>query len=58
MWVGERSESNGGPGKFVLPSGIAVDVDTRIYVVDQFYRKVDVFRAAATPEEWPFGQPA
>jgi sugar lactone lactonase YvrE len=28
----------------MLPSGIAVDEDGRVYVVDQWFRKVDVFR--------------
>jgi hypothetical protein len=30
----------------MLPAGIAVDEDGRVYMVDQFYRKVDVFRPA------------
>ena len=55
MWVGERSES-AGPGKFILPAGIAVDVDGRVYAVDQFFQKVDVFRPASLPIDWPIGQ--
>jgi len=55
MWVGERSEK-GGPGKFILPAGISIDVDGRIYVVDQFFQRVDVFRPASLPEDWPVGQ--
>ena len=55
MWIGERSEI-GGPGKFILPAGISVDVDGRTYVVDQFFQKVEVFRPASVPEEWPMGQ--
>lgn len=49
--VGGRGE-DGGPGEFMLPAGIAVDpTDGRIYVVDQFFRKVEVFRPAGTPEQ-------
>jgi DNA-binding beta-propeller fold protein YncE len=55
MAVGARSEE-GGPGKFLLPAGISVDVDGRIYVVEQFFRKTEVFRPAALPEDWPIGQ--
>jgi DNA-binding beta-propeller fold protein YncE len=55
MSVGQRSES-GGPGKFILPAGISVDADQRIYVVDQFFQKIEVFRPAAVPDDWPIGQ--
>jgi len=44
--IGNRSEK-GGPAKYMLPSGIAVDSDGRIYFVDQFFQKVDVYRPAA-----------
>lgn len=48
--VGSRGE-DGGAGQFMLPAGIAVDpTDSRVYVVDQFFRKVDVFRSWKTPE--------
>jgi hypothetical protein len=43
--VGTRASTDG-PAKFMLPSGIAVDLDGRIYMVDQFFRKVEVFRPA------------
>lgn len=46
MFVGDRSEQEG-PGKYMLPSGIAVDDDGRIYFVDQWFRKVDIFRPYA-----------
>ena len=49
-YVGERDE-RGGPGRFLLPSGISVDRDGRVYVVDQFLRKLEVFRPAAIPAE-------
>jgi DNA-binding beta-propeller fold protein YncE len=53
--VGGRS-ADGGPGKFLLPAGISVDVDGRIYVAEQFFHKLEVFRPAALPEDWPIGQ--
>ena len=55
MAVGNRGDG-GGPGTFLLPAGISVDVDGRIYVVEQFFRKTEVFRPAAVPEDWPVGQ--
>jgi hypothetical protein len=39
----------------MLPSGIAVDLDGRIYMVDQFFRKVEVFRPASLPANAPYG---
>jgi DNA-binding beta-propeller fold protein YncE len=44
--VGVRADSPG-PTHMMLPSGIAVDSDGRIYFVDQFFRKVDVYRPIA-----------
>ena len=35
------------PGRYMLPAGISVDEDGRVYVVDQFHRKVDIFRPAS-----------
>ena len=46
MFIGARSEDDG-PARFLLPEGIAVDEDGRIYIVDQWYRKLEVFRPAA-----------
>ena len=43
MFIGSRSEQ-GGPAKYILPSGIAVDEDGRVFFVDQWFAKVDVFR--------------
>jgi sugar lactone lactonase YvrE len=43
--VGSRGTADE-PAKYLLPSGIAVDEDGRVYVVDQFFRKVDVYRPA------------
>ena len=44
--VGSRGATDE-PAKYLLPSGIAVDEDGRVYVVDQFFRKVDVYRPAS-----------
>lgn len=49
MFIGDRSEGNG-PARYMLPSGIFVDEDGRIFVVDQWFRKVDVFRPASVKE--------
>jgi len=47
MWIGSRAATNQ-PGKFMLPSGLTVDrSDGRIYLVDQFFRKVEVYRPAS-----------
>jgi DNA-binding beta-propeller fold protein YncE len=43
LFVGDRSEQDG-PAKYMLPSGIYVDEDGRVYMVDQWFRKVDVYR--------------
>jgi len=45
MYIGKRGDVNG-PGTYLLPSGLAVDEDGRIYMVDQFFAKIDVFRPA------------
>lgn len=50
MFVGDRAEQDG-PAKYMLPSGIYVDEDSRVYMVDQWFRKIDVFRPVSlTPE--------
>lgn len=43
MFIGDRGEQDM-PGRYMLPSGIAVDEDGRIYFVDQWFRRIDVFR--------------
>lgn len=43
MFIGERSERDG-PARYMLPSGIYVDEDGRVYMVDQWFKKIDVFR--------------
>ena len=46
MFIGERSESDG-PARYMLPSGIYVDEDGRIYMVDQWFKKIDIYRPNA-----------
>ena len=53
LFVGDRATEMA-PGKFMLPAGLAVDEDDRVYMVDQFFRKVDVFRPAALSENEGF----
>jgi sugar lactone lactonase YvrE len=43
LYVGERGDKDE-PGRYTLPSGIYVDEDGRIYMVEQWFRRVDVFR--------------
>ena len=57
LFIGQRSDAEGGPAKYLLPAGIAVDHNGRIFVVDQFYRKIDVYRPASLPAETPIGPP-
>lgn len=53
LFVGRRS-SRPGPAAYMLPAGIHVDEDGRVLLVDQFFRKVDVYRPAALPRELGF----
>lgn len=46
MFIGDRAEQDG-PARYMLPSGINVDEDGRIYFVDQWFRKIDIFRPYA-----------
>jgi len=53
LFIGSRG-GDGSPGQYMLPAGIAVDhSDGRVYLVDQFFRKVDVFRPPSAPKERP-----
>jgi len=45
LFVGDRSQTPG-PAKYLLPAGVSVDEDGRVFMVDQFFRKVDVYRPA------------
>ena len=49
LFVGKRSESFG-PANYMLPAGIDVDEDGRIYMVDQYFRKLDVYRPVTITE--------
>ncbi len=51
MAVGQRS-NNFGPAQYILPAGIDVDEDGRIFFVGQFFHKVDIFRPAMMPENY------
>jgi sugar lactone lactonase YvrE len=53
LFVGDRATETA-PGKFMLPAGLAVDEDDRVYMVDQFFRKVDIFRPAGLAENAGF----
>ena len=46
LFVGGRSEKLE-PAKYMLPAGIDVDEDGRVFMVDQYFRKVDIYRPAA-----------
>lgn len=45
------------PGKYQLLSDVAIDEDGRIYLVDQFFRKIDVFRPYALTREEGYTAP-
>lgn len=47
--LGSRG-SNDEPGRYALPAGVAVDETHRLYVVDQFFHKVEVLRALGDDE--------
>ncbi|MBF0142276.1 MAG: 6-bladed beta-propeller [Magnetococcales bacterium] len=49
MFIGTRGKETD-RASYLLPGMIAVDEDGRVYLVDQGYRKVDVFRPAALKE--------
>lgn len=51
MFIGERTDDHRpGAAKYILPAGIDIDEDGRVYVVEQFHRRVDVFRPARLKE--------
>lgn len=53
LFVGSRSEKPG-RANYMLPAGIDVDEDGRVYMVDQYYRKLDIFRPATLGEKEGF----
>jgi hypothetical protein len=44
-------------GEFQLPTGLFVDRDDRIFVVDSFNRRVQVFRYFGLPKQASGGRP-
>lgn len=53
MYIGERG-TNDAPALYMLPSGIAVDDDGRIYFVDQWFKRIDVYRPYALKSDEGF----
>lgn len=53
LFVGDRSER---PDRavYMLPAGIDIDEDGRVYMVDQYFRKLDIYRPASLPEKGGF----
>lgn len=49
LFVGSRSEK-AQRAAYMLPAGIDVDEDGRVYMVDQYFRKLDIYRPAALGE--------
>jgi len=45
LFIGGRSNRSE-PAKYTLPAGIDVDEDGRVYMVGQFFRKVEIYRPA------------
>jgi len=45
LFIGTRSEQND-RARYMLPAGLHVDEDGRVYMVDQYFRKVDIYRPA------------
>ena len=53
LFVGNRSETFE-RAAYMLPAGIDVDEDGRVYMVDQYFRKMDIFRPAQIKENEGF----
>lgn len=49
MFVGTRSETNQ-RARYMLPAGLHVDEDGRVYMIDQYFRKVEIYRPAQLDE--------
>jgi len=39
------------PGEFQLPAGLAIDANDRVYVVDSYNRRVQVYRYQGLPKQ-------
>jgi len=50
-------QSGDGPQEFQLPAGLFIDRADRIYVVDSWNRRVQVFRYLVPPKAGPGGAP-
>ena len=46
LFIGSRSDRDE-PARYTLMSGVAADADGRVYVADEYFRRVDVFRPAS-----------
>ena len=53
LFVGNRSETFE-RAAYMLPAGIDVDEDGRVYMVDQYYRKLDIYRPVEMKENEGF----
>ena len=49
LFVGNRSETID-RASYMLPAGIDTDEDGRVYMIDQYFRKLDIFRPAGIAE--------
>ncbi|MDH5470609.1 MAG: 6-bladed beta-propeller, partial [Gammaproteobacteria bacterium] len=49
LFVGDRSEKFD-RAKYMLPAGIDVDEDGRVYMIDQYFRKLDIYRPVSLSE--------
>ena len=53
LFVGNRSEAFE-RAAYMLPAGIDVDEDGRVYMIDQYFRKLDIYRPAGIKENEGF----
>lgn len=53
LFVGNRSEKFE-RAAYMLPAGIDVDEDGRIYMIDQYFRKLDIYRPVSLGEQEGF----
>lgn len=50
LFVGSRSEKFE-RAAYMLPAGIDIDEDGRVYMIDQYFRKLDIYRPASLKQE-------
>jgi len=53
-YFGERGS---GAGQFQLPAGMFIDHDDRIFVVDSFNRRIQIFHYYGLPKRAALGKP-